>query len=95
MQLLKQEITQRKSLYVYHVPDTLIINKWGSMENFTKLVVKNEPSALLWLDDVMPNKKGVGKFFTDFSQSVTDKSWDILLPKEEPKTPKKKGKKEA
>lgn len=93
MQLLNQQTTQRKSLYIYHVPDQKIIDKWGSLEKFRELIVKNDSAVLLWLQDVMPKGKGVGKFFTDESTQILSESWDILLQKEEPAPLKKKGKK--
>jgi len=93
MQLLNQTITQRKSLYIYHVPDQKIIDKWGSLEKFRELIVKNDSAVLLWLQDVMPKGKGVGKFFTDESTQILTQSWDILLQNEVQTPPKKKGKK--
>ena len=92
MQLIRQIENEVKELWSYHVPDDLIVKRFGSKENFQKLLIEDDNSAIFWLEDVMINQKGVSKTFADETTKRKTSIWDIILPKE-PKPPEEKTKK--
>ena len=96
MQLIRQIENEVKELWSYHVPDELIVKRFGSQENFHQLLVKDDNSAIFWLEDVMIHQKGVSKCFADESTKRKKSIWDMVISKEpapEPKPPEEKTKK--
>lgn len=94
MNVLCQEKYQATKLYVYHVPDNSIIDQFGSLENFTQLILKDAPEVILWLEKIMPTLKGTAKTYADSTDSPPTYVWDCMVKrKEEPKPSKKKNKK--
>lgn len=93
MHLLRQIDSEVKQLWSYHVPDELIVKRFGTQENFHQLLVKDDNSAIFWLEDVMVNQKGVSKTFADESTERKKSVWDMVIPKEPAPEPKPKAKK--
>ena len=96
MQVLRHIEEKVNSLWVYSVPDDLIKERFSTLENFQKLIVADDNSAIFWLEDVMIHQKGVSKTFADESTKRQKSIWDMIIPKApapEPKPPKPKAKK--
>ena len=95
MKVLCQEKFQVSKLYAYYVPDNNIIEQWGSLENFTQLIVKDAPEVHLWLEKIMPFIKGTAKTYADSIDSPSKYVWDCMVErKEETKPPTKRKRKE-
>ena len=94
MNVLRQQTSTVKQLYVYSVPDDIIFEKWGDEEKFMKLMIDEDPALMLWLEEVMPHKKRIGKTFADEKTSNIVENWDVIIS-DPPKDEKKWGAKDV